>query len=313
MRALVTGVAGFVGSHLAERLLREGIDVVGIDCFTPYYDESYKRHNLGQIDGSDFSFVEMDLTTADLSPALEGIDLVFHQAGQPGVRDSWDQFDDYQHHNVIGTNRLLEAARDNPVGRFVYASSSSVYGNAARHPTTESDLPQPVSPYGVTKLAAEHLCRVYAANFGVPTVSLRYFTVFGPRQRPDMAFHRLIEAAVTGSTFPMFGDGSQIRDFTYIDDVVAANLKAGLEPDVDPGLVVNIAGGGAWTLAEVIAEVERLTERTIRLDRSPVPPGDVKRTSGSIELARSALGWEPVVDVSTGLSRQVQWHLDRHT
>jgi nucleoside-diphosphate-sugar epimerase len=311
MKALVTGAAGFVGSHLSERLLQDGFEVIGVDCFTSFYDEAAKRSNLAGIDHPRFTLREIDLTTDDLEPFIADADLIFHQAGQPGVRDSWDQFEGYQHHNVIGTNRLLDATRGSGVKRLVYASSSSVYGNAERHPTTEADLPQPVSPYGVTKLAAEHLCRVYATNFGVPTVSLRYFTVFGPRQRPDMAFHRLIEAALDGSAFPLFGDGSQIRDFTYVDDVVEANIRAAIEPGIDPGLVVNVAGGGASTIAEVIAQVEHLTGQPIELDRLPVPPGDVRQTSGSIDLAKLALGWEPTVDVATGLERQVQWHLAR--
>src|SRR4051812_32930977 len=220
MRALVTGVAGFIGSTLAEALVGNGDVVVGVDCFTPYYDAAQKRANLQRLAATkQFTLAEADLRTAELPPLLDGVDVVYHQAGQPGVRLSWASgFAEYDSHNIIATQRLLEGARAAGVARVVYASSSSVYGNAPRYPTSEDDLPQPHSPYGVTKLAAEHLCNLYAANWGVHTVSLRYFTVYGPRQRPDMAMHRLIESALAGTPFPLYGDGSAVRDFTFVDD-----------------------------------------------------------------------------------------------
>jgi len=311
MRALVTGAAGFVGSHIVEQLADDGWDVVGVDCFTPYYDVDQKRANLGGLSSRPaFSFVDADLRTCDLRPLLDGIDVVFHQAGQPGVRASWDTFETYVSQNIEVTQRMLEASRVAQLSRFVYASSSSVYGDALTYPTPEGVIPRPKNPYGVTKLAAEHLCGVYARNWEVPTVSLRYFTVFGPRQRPDMAMHRLIEAALSGDSFPVFGSGMQVRDFTYVSDVAAANLLAATS-DVPPGTVLNIAGGGAMTLSAVIDAVEHLTDREIDLDRRPEQAGDVDRTSGETDAAKGLLGWNPEVSVVEGLSRQVEWHRNR--
>jgi nucleoside-diphosphate-sugar epimerase len=310
MRALVTGAAGFVGSHLVEHLHTAGWDVAGVDCFSDYYDVRQKRSNVAAIQSVTSEWLDIDLNFSDLTPLLDDVDVVFHQAGQPGVRSSWAEFDSYVAQNVMVTHRLLEAARGTSLRRFVYASSSSVYGNALSYPTREDTVPMPQSPYGVTKLAAEHLCGVYARNWDVPTVALRYFTVFGPRQRPDMAMHRLIEAALFGGTFPMYGTGDQIRDFTYVGDVVAANLAAATA-EVQPGTVVNIAGGGATTLAQVIEVVERLTGKRVDLDRRPPQAGDVERTGGAVELARDLLGWTPQVPIEEGLERQVRWHLGR--
>ena len=311
MRALVTGAAGFVGSHLVEHLVASGWQVVGVDCLTPYYDTAQKRSNLQVLRDLDgYVHADADLRVVDLDPLLEGVDVVFHQAGQPGVRASWDEFRSYVEHNVLATQRLLGAIRRVPVARFVFASSSSVYGNAGAYPTREDSLPRPQSPYGVTKLAAEHLCGVYARNWRVPTVALRYFTVYGPRQRPDMAMHRLVETALSGGSFPLYGTGEQVRDFTFVADVVAANLAAALV-EVEPGAVLNVAGGGASTLLEVIGTVERLTGRTVALDRSPAQAGDVQRTGGDVQAARAVLGWSPAVAVEAGLESQVRWHLER--
>src|SRR5687768_16907364 len=206
MRSIVTGSAGFIGSHLVDALLNRGDDVLGIDCFTPYYDRAAKRANLeAALASSSFEFIEADLRVADLVELLHDADLIFHQAAQPGVRLSWSEgFAEYVSHNVLATQRLLDAARAVEARRVVYASSSSVYGQAASYPTSEEQLPRPYSPYGVTKLAAEHLCSLYAETWGVPTVSLRYFSVYGPRQRPDMALHRLIKAGLSGEPFPLF-------------------------------------------------------------------------------------------------------------
>lgn len=311
MNVLVTGAAGFIGSHLVERLAAAGHRVRAVDCLTPYYDVSQKRATLeGLAALPDCEVSQEDLRTCDQAALLDGVDVVFHQAGQPGVRASWSSFDSYVEHNVLATQRLLSALEGSVVRRFVFASSSSVYGDAPAYPTSEDDLPEPVSPYGVTKLAAEHLCGVFARNWRVPTVSLRYFTVYGPRQRPDMAMHRLIEAALSGETFPMFGDGRQVRDFTYVDDVVEANLMAAVA-DVPPGTVLNIAGGTAASLLEVVGIVEGLTGRPVVLDRRPKEPGDVLRTGGSTERTRRMLGWRPEVELDEGLSRQVAWHLSR--
>jgi nucleoside-diphosphate-sugar epimerase len=312
VRALITGVAGFIGSTLADRLLADGWDVRGVDGFTPYYDPAQKRSNLDDASTNPrFEAIEADLRTADLDALLDDVDVAFHQAGQPGVRHSWsDGFADYVGHNVLATQRLLEAAKGSRLPRLVYASSSSVYGNADRYPTRETDLPRPHSPYGVTKLAAEHLCQLYAANWGVSTVSLRYFTVYGPRQRPDMAFHRLCEAALHRTPFPMFGDGSHVRDFTYVDDAVRANIAAA-RADIEPGTVVNVAGGGESRMSEVIELVGELAGRKVLLDRQPEQPGDVARTGGSIEQATKLLDWVPHTTLRDGLAAQIAWHKAR--
>lgn len=309
MKALVTGAAGFIGSHLTERLADAGWQVVALDSLTPYYEVSKKRENMeALVDRSEVSVECQDLNSADLNSLLQGVDVVFHQAGQPGVRKSWNDFEGYLKMNVSATHRLLEAVRQSEVSRFVFASSSSIYGDSLQYPTPEDLLPRPRSPYGVTKLAAENLCAVYARNFDVHTIALRYFTVFGPRQRPDMAMYRLIESALTGRPFPRFGDGEQVRDFTYVDDVIEANLAAA-RADIYPGAIVNVAGGGATTLNAVIELVEELTDRPISTENLGEQAGDVSRTRGAIELAKSLLGWEPQTSVRDGLERQVAWQL----
>ncbi|MEX0985660.1 MAG: NAD-dependent epimerase/dehydratase family protein [Actinomycetota bacterium] len=309
--ALVTGAAGFVGSHLCERLVSDGWRVRALDGLTDYYDGAQKRSNLAALEplpGCDV--VLADLRTCDLASVLDGVGVVFHQAGQPGVRASWDRFASYVEHNVNVTQRLLQACVGTGIDRFVYASSSSVYGEAAIYPTTEDDLPRPRSPYGVTKLAAEHLCGVYAANHGVPTVSLRYFTVFGPRQRPDMAMHRMIEASLAAEPFPLYGDGSAVRDFTFVSDVVEANVRAATR-DVVPGTVLNVSGGTDASMRDVISAVASLTGREVLLDVRDAARGDVRRTGGSRERAERLLGWEPAVGLEAGLARQVAWHRSR--
>lgn len=314
MTAIVTGAAGFIGSTLVDALLERGADVRGIDSFSDYYDTATKRANLAAaLQNPRFELVEADLRHADLAPLLDDASVVFHQAAQPGVRLSWaDGFDTYDSCNVLATQRLLEAARRTGVGRLVYASSSSVYGNANIYPVTEQMLPQPHSPYGVTKLAAEHLCGLYAANYGLSVVSLRYFTVYGPRQRPDMAIHRLIESALDGHLFPLYGDGSHVRDFTFVDDVVAANLAAA-EADVPPGLVVNVCAGGSTTMADLIDVVGRSVGRPVLIDRQDEQPGDVLRTGGDGSLALEHLGWKPAHDLETGVGAQVDWHRSRRS
>ncbi len=312
MIALVTGVAGFIGSNLAARLISDGWEVRGVDRFTAYYEESAKRGNLTPLlDNERFELVEADLLTTELGPLMDGVKVIFHQAGQPGVRMSWaDGFRLYNEINVNVTQRLLEAARNSDIDRFVYASSSSVYGNATTYPSTETDPTAPYSPYGVTKLAAELLCNAYANNFGVPVTSLRYFTVYGPAQRPDMAIHRMVEATLNGGTFPLFGDGSQVRDFTYVGDVVEANLKAAAA-DIEPGAVINIAGGGSTTVAELIDAVGTAVGKPVPIERRPAQPGDVARTGGSIERARELLNWSPITSIVDGIAAQVEWHRSR--
>lgn len=312
MQALVTGGAGFIGSHLVERLLAGGHRVRVVDSLTDYYDVTLKESNLAEADlvdpGGRLEILRDDLCTSDVAGLLDGVDVVFHQAGQPGVRLSWaDGFAAYDRMNILATQRLLEGCRRVPVRRLVFASSSSVYGDAERFPTRESDIPRPRSPYGVTKLAAEHLCRAYADNFGVPALLLRYFTVYGPRQRPDMAFHRLIEAALGGDAFPLYGDGQQVREFTFVDDVVRANLAAA-DADVAPGDTCNVSGGSAVTLADAIALVEELVGAPVPLDQHPAAAGDARRTGGSIAKAARLLGWAPEVDIRDGMARQVAWH-----
>lgn len=306
----MTGAAGFVGSHLVQTLLAEGQHVRGVDCLTPYYDPRRKRANLSEFLGHDgFEFHEVDLRTAWLGPLLDGVDVVFHQAGQPGVRLGWsDGFPDYVSHNVLTTQRLLEASRSAPLRRFVYASSSSVYGQAERFPVPETDLPRPQSPYGVTKLAGEHLTRLYADNWGTPTVALRYFTVYGPRQRPDMAIQRLIQAATDGESFTLFGDGTQQRDFTCIRDVVAANLAAAAA-DVEPGSVFNVAGGCSVSMNDLVDRVGGLVGAELPVHRGKEQAGDVRRTGGDVTAARRQLGWQPEVSLEEGLAEQVAWHL----
>jgi nucleoside-diphosphate-sugar epimerase len=314
VRALVTGGAGFIGSHLVEALLERGEPVRVVDSLTNYYDVAQKEANLDRLaTKSGSEIVLADLRDADVLALLDGVDVVYHQAGQPGVRLSWAEgFAAYDSCNILATQKLLEGCRQVPVSRLVFASSSSIYGEAPRYPTLETDLPQPRSPYGVTKLAAEHLCGLYAATWGIPTVSLRYFTVYGPRQRPDMSFHRLCEAVVGGEPFPLLGDGSQIRNFTYVGDVVEANLLAA-EADLEPGVVMNIAGGASVTLAEVIDLVGELAGTEVPIERLPPAPGDVTRTGGSVERAHELLGWQPTTDIRTGLAAQLDWHRSRRT
>ncbi|MFP5578655.1 MAG: NAD-dependent epimerase/dehydratase family protein [Acidimicrobiia bacterium] len=312
MPHLVTGAAGFIGSHLAEALVDHGHEVVGVDAFTPYYDRAEKEGNLSRVLADDrFRFVEADLRDADLEPLLEDVDVVYHQAAQPGVRLSWsDGFATYDSCNVLATQRLLEAARHAGVDRVVYASSSSVYGNADAYPVSETDLPRPHSPYGVTKLAGEHLCGLYAANHGLSTVSLRYFTVYGPRQRPDMAFHRLIEGALDQTPFPLYGDGSHVRDFTYVGDIVRANVLAG-RADAAPGTVVNVCAGGSTVLRDVIDAVSTAVGSRVPVEQHAEQPGDVQRTGGSNDAARRVLGWEPQTALADGIAAQVAWHRSR--
>ncbi|GAA0906059.1 NAD-dependent epimerase/dehydratase family protein [Pseudonocardia zijingensis] len=308
MNVLVTGVAGFVGSTLARRLLADGHDVVGVDALTDYYDPQLKRDNLRAVEHPRLRLVEADLNAIDLAALLADVEVVYHQAGQPGVRKSWGtDFDTYLHGNVGATQRLLEAALRAPrLHRFVYASSSSVYGNALRYPTEETDRPQPLSPYGVTKLAAEHLCVLYAQNHGLPTVSLRYFTVYGPRQRPDMAFTRFCTAVRDGTEISVYGTGEQVRDFTYVDDVVEANVRVAAA-DVPAGSVFNVAGGTSTTVNEVIELLGEISGRTPIVRRGDPVPGDVERTGGSTAAIEAAVGWTPTVALHDGLAEQYRW------
>lgn len=303
MRALVTGAAGFVGSHLSEALLDDGVEVTGVDCFTSYYARPYKEANLAPLLARPgFSFVEADLSVSPLDPLLAGAEQVYHLAGQPGVRASWGaDFGEYVRHNVLVTQRILETCRRTAPAKLVYASSSSVYGDAEAYPTAESLRPQPVSPYGVTKLAAEHLCEVYRRSFGVPAVSLRLFTVYGPRQRPDMAFRKLVHAALHGEPFEVFGDGRQTRDFTFVGDVVRAMRDAAASPWCG---VANVGGGARTSLNDVLAMVGNLCG-DVRLVRRPAARGDVRDTAADTTVARIAFGYRPTTTLSAGLAAMV--------
>jgi nucleoside-diphosphate-sugar epimerase len=307
MRCLVTGAAGFVGSHLSERLVALGHEVVGVDRFSDYYPRHYKDANLSRLlENSQFHLKENDLASCDLAALLDGCEIVFHQAAQAGVRASWGKtFESYVQDNVLATQRVLEACRGSQtVRKVVYASSSSVYGDTLDLPMRETSNTYPHSPYGVTKLAAEHLCELYRRNFGLPTASLRYFTVYGPRQRPDMAFHKFIEATLDGRSIPVFGDGEQTRDFTFIADIVEANVNAGL---TDAQGVFNIGGGSRVTLNEVLGVMGEFAG-TVRIDRRPVEAGDVTHTWADTSAAQKAFGYAPKVSLREGLAQQVAWH-----
>ena len=307
MKALVTGAAGFVGSSISDALIARGADVVGIDCFTDYYAREIKERNLeGLRQQSTFRFVDAPLQTVPLPDLLDGVTHIFHMAAQAGVRKSWgDDFRVYTSHNVDSTQRLLEAVKDRKIHRFVYASSSSVYGDVAPIPMREDAYLQPLSPYGVTKLAAEHLCNLYHANYGVPAVSLRFFTVYGPRQRPDMAFHRFIRAAFEGKPITLYGDGDQTRDFTYIADIVDANLAAGDQGR--PGGVYNIGGGSRVSVNHVLELVGQLTGRPLQIHREASQKGDMRDTFADTSRARADLGFHPRFTLERGLGEECAW------
>lgn len=308
MRAVITGVAGFVGSAIAKRALAEGHEIVGVDSLTSYYDPRIKHANLEALPPGDFTFVNEDINKLDLDRLLEGAEFVFHQAGQPGVRKSWgEEFAIYADANIMATQRLLESARKSQsLKKFVYASSSSLYGNAEGFPTSETAVPQPISPYGVSKLAGEHLCSLYAANFSVPTVSLRYFTVYGPGQRPDMAFTRFVKAAVLNEEIRIFGTGEQIRDYTYIDDVVEANILAATA-ETAPGAVYNVAGGTSVSVNDVLRIVEEIHGAELNVRYVDAVAGDVFRTGGDVRAIKRDLDWGPDVSLREGLTRHYEW------
>jgi nucleoside-diphosphate-sugar epimerase len=308
-RVVVTGAAGFIGSHLCERLLAAGHEVVGIDSFSDYYERGRKKLNLEAARSHDrFTLVELDLVDGDVSRAIRGAKVVFHLAGQPGVRPSWgDHFDRYVKDNILSTQRVLEAMREHPVQRLVFASSSSVYGDAEMFPTKETALPRPVSPYGMTKLAAEHLVFLYMRNFGIPATALRYFTVYGPRQRPDMAFYRFMQALVDEKQIEIYGDGEQTREFTYVSDAIDGTVKAASADVV--GHAVNLGGGSRVTVNRVLDTLEDISRLKSRRSYLPAAPGDPLHTGASINVAREKLGWEPRVSLREGLTRQWEWFL----
>ena len=307
MKALVTGAAGFIGSHLSAALLDRGAEVVGLDSFTDYYPRPIKEANLDvnrRREG--FSFVEACIQDADLDGLLDGVTHVFHLAAQAGVRKSWgSDFRIYTDNNVDASQRLLEACVGRPLHRFVYASSSSLYGDNVEIPMRETALPQPVSPYGVTKLAAEQLCNLYFVNHGVQTASLRYFTVYGPRQRPDMAFHRFIKASLEGRPVTLYGDGEQTRDFTYVADAVAATMAAG-DRGV-PGRAYNVGGGSRVSMNRVIEIIGQVAGRPLQVTREPAQKGDMRDTYADTTLARQDLGFAPSVTLEQGIEAEYRW------
>lgn len=301
MKYVVTGAAGFIGSHLADELLARGHDILGVDAFTDYYDVALKEENARDLDVQ-----RLDLAVDDLD--LMGVDGVFHLAGQPGVRSFGDVFDVYARNNLVASRRVFEAAARAGV-RVVFASSSSIYGDAERYPTTEDVEPNPISPYGITKLACEQLARAYAREFGLDVVLLRYFTFYGPRQRPDMAFARLVDALVRGATFELYGDGLQSRAFTFVGDGVEATVQA-MERGVS-GTTYNVGGGAEATMREAIATLERVSGRNLDVAERAAAKGDVRRTAPDTFRIERDIGWRAATTLDDGLQAQWQWAANR--
>jgi UDP-glucuronate 4-epimerase len=309
-RALVTGCAGFIGSRLAEQLLHDGVGVVGVDCLTDYYDLRVKHANLRRLEGRPgFNLRRIDLSRDPVDGLLNGVHVVYHLAGQPGVRASFACVDECVRHNVEATRALLRAAAQHPIDALVYASSSSVYGEDTVHPTPEHAARRPRSPYGLTKVAVEDLATAYAHKHGVPAIGLRYFSAYGPGQRPDMAFARFIRQLLAGEQITVFGDGRQIREFTYIDDVVQATIAAAIAGE--HGAIYNIGGGHPAQLRETWQLLGELLGRRVRVEILPAAPGDVQRTGADGTLAREQLGFTPLVGLHDGLRAQVEASVGR--
>ena len=310
MNILVTGACGFIGSNLCQSLLEEGHTVTGVDAFTDNYSEDIKRLNQDLlIKFRNFKLLECDLLETNLVPILDGKEIIFHLAGQPSVHNSWGQdFPTYSNRNIVLTQRLLQASVEVETPKFVNSSSSSIYGRVQLTPTSEGDEKRPISPYGVTKLAAENLVTLFGSEFGLNTVSLRYFTVYGPRQRPDMAFHKLIYAGLNSISFPLHGDGSQVRDFTFVDDVVEANKLAAFS-EVRPGSVFNIGGGSPVSMIKVIEMLEEIMGTRIKIEAAPLGPGNPMITTSDCSAAEKELGWKSKIDIYTGLKAQVGWQI----
>ena len=297
MRFVVTGAAGFIGSHLTEALLGQGHEVVAIDCFTDYYDPALKEDN-----AAEFDVARVDLAADEL--LLDGFEGVFHLAGQPGVRSFGAVFEDYVRRNLVATQRVFESAARAGV-RVVFASSSSVYGDAERYPTPEDARPSPISPYGITKLGCEQLAYAYAKGFGLEAVILRYFTVYGPRQRPDMALARVVDALARGASFELYGDGLQSRSFTYVADVVAATIAA--MERAPAAALYNVGGGVEATMRDAIATLEQASGRTLEVVERPAAPGDVRRTAADTGRIERELGWRAQTALADGLQGQWEW------
>ena len=304
MRCFVTGAAGFVGSHLCERLVREGHEVVGLDSFVPYYPRAVKEANLQFLQQAPrFTFVERDLRCDDLADLVRDADVIFHNAAMPGLPLSWTTFDMYMTCNLQATQRLVEAMRQHSRARLVHASTSSVYGREALG--AEDTLPQPVSPYGITKLAAEHLCQAYRENFGLDVVVLRYFSLYGPRQRPDMGYYLFIDALLHDRRITLYGDGEQTRGNTFVLDIVDANVLAWEK--ARSGEVFNIGGGQAVSVNHVLELLQALTGKRACIERRPPRPGDQRHTFADTRRARERLGWVPTTTIEAGLRAQIEW------
>ena len=297
MRYIVTGAAGFIGSHLTEALLERGHEVLGVDCFTDYYDAALKEENAAKLD-----VARVDLAEEDLD--LGGVDGVFHLAGQPGVRSFGEVFEDYVRRNLLASRRVFETTANAGV-RVVFASSSSVYGDAEAYPTSEDARPNPISPYGITKLGCEQLAHAYAKGFGLEAVILRYFTFYGPRQRPDMALARIVDALARGASFELYGDGLQSRSFTYVADGVEATIAA--MENAPAGALYNVGGGAEATMREAIATLERVSGRTLDVVERPAAAGDVRRTSADTTRIERELGWRATTSLEDGLRAQWEW------
>jgi len=305
MQCVVTGCAGFIGSHLTEHLLREGHRVVGVDCFTDYYARSIKQANLAPaLRHDNFRFHELDLAGDELSAVVDGAQYVFHLAAMPGLTRSWLDFDIYTRCNLTATHRLLDALKPvKSLKKFVYASTSSVYGKYA---SGDEGLPtRPSSPYGITKLAGEHLARVYQDEFGLPTVVLRFFSVYGPRQRPEMGLHLFIKWILTGAAIKLTGDGFQVRGATYVDDCVEATALAGF--NALPGETYNLGGGDLATIIDMIRKIEKLTGKTAVIEYHPNRKGDQLATGADVTKLYRHLGWKPSTGLDDGLAKQIAW------
>ena len=307
MKVIVTGAAGFIGSTLSEKLISQGFSVIGIDSVNDNYDVKIKNSNIsGLLKNKNFKFINSNILDIDFGGKYSEIQAIFHQAATAGVRSSWGKnFRDYTENNIMATQHLLESFKDSGLKKFIYASSSSVYGNADEMPLRISTLTKPVSPYGVTKLAGENLVNTYHANYGLPTVSLRYFTVYGPRQRPDMAFHIFMKSALQDKQINIYGDGEQIRDFTYIDDVVSANMLA-LDNGKN-GSIYNIGGGSNISINKVLELIEQIAGNKIDINYQQTQKGDVRQTQADISLSKKELKYVPGFDIKTGLLNEYEW------